>query len=78
MTLTAASQELFVAFANDSANWGGMVPTDSFGGLTKAQTGNLTDLKVKSLIETQDYDGATWVTFTEAGAAYAASLGIEV
>jgi hypothetical protein len=75
--LTAASQALFVELAEDARNWGSMVPTDGNIDMTSAQRGNLTQLKKAGLIVTQVDEGSTWVLFTEAGLAYAESLGIK-
>lgn len=75
--ITEASKALFIEIAKDAGNWGSMVPTDGNIDMTGAQRGNLTQLKRAKLITTTRYDGSAWVLFTEAGAAYAAELGIE-
>lgn len=78
-TLTEASKKLFLELAKDAPNWGG---TPMFTG-TKAETGNLTDLKKKGLITTQDeprrgQETLIWVDFTVEGKALAKELGAEI
>ena len=78
-SLTAASLEVFTMYAKDSENWDGN-PWVSAGNvrLTKAQTGNLSDLVQKGLIEIEDNEPNTYVVFTQAGEALAQSLGIDL
>ncbi len=85
-SLTAESLEVFTMYAKDSENWDGN-PWVTVGNvrLTKAQTGNLSDLVQKGLIEVEDsepntYFGSlsTYVVFTQAGEALAQSLGIDL
>ena len=78
MNITQASQALFSAYANDAANWGGTPLVGGNVGRTKADCGNLTDLKKLGLLTTFDHDGYMWVQFTAEGVAYAAELGIDL
>jgi hypothetical protein len=82
MNLTKESKELFTELAEDADNWSG---TPLYERTDAASKGNLTDLKKKGLITTHSDDGCndgdpcTWVSFTEAGTAYANDeLGIDV
>lgn len=61
--LTSASYNLFTALVKDAGNWSGM---PLYQGL-RSENGNLTDLKRKGLVGTQEDEGNTWVYFTEAG-----------
>jgi hypothetical protein len=73
LELTPATKALFVELVKDAPNWGG---TPLFQG-TKAQQGNLTDLKTKGLVETeQDEDNRLcfWVYFTDEGKKLAVDL----
>lgn len=75
--LTDASSELFKALWDEAADWSG---TPFFEG-TKAERGNLTDLKKKGLLITeQDHDNKSlyWVHFTARGHLYAKSNGMKV
>lgn len=77
--LTPASLELFLKFARDAANWSG---TPLIGGnfdFTKADAGNLTDLKKHGLVTTtRDDDNRLcfWLDFTPAGLELAAAHGL--
>lgn len=79
--VTTRSRQLFLDLAQDAGNWSG---TPLLGGnvpATKETRGNLTQLKRASLVTTQvdeDDRSCTWVIFTDAGKAYAKSLGVEV
>jgi len=78
--ITEASLALFVRFAKDSGNWGGMCPVGGNVTVSKAERGNLTDLQIKGLITLQ-YDSESkmeWVYFTASGKALAASVGHEI
>lgn len=78
LSLTKASRELFLAYAEDAGNWNG---TPLLGGNvphTPADDGNLTDLKKKGLLTTEESDGELWVVFTELGKNYARVLGVEI
>ena len=75
-TLTPASHELFMAYAEDAGNWSG---TPLVGGnvpATKEATGNLTDLKRKGLLTTWEDVNEVWIRFTDEGVAYAAQHGV--
>lgn len=72
--LTAASLNLFKDLAEDASNWNGTPLLD----ITSAQRGNLTDLKKNGLVETFKDEGCDWVSFTDAGEAFAAELGIRI
>jgi hypothetical protein len=87
MNITPRSLELFLAFARDADNWSG---TPLIGGnvpFTKADEGNLTQLKIAGLVKTFE-DGTEggrksgaplfWVDFTDAGRALAKEHGIEI
>lgn len=76
--LTEASKSLFAAYAKDAGNWSGTPLVGGNVGGSKEDRGNLTDLKKKGLISTFRYEGCDWISFTEAGVAYAASLGITI
>lgn len=76
--LTPASLALFTAYAKDAGNWNG---TPLIGGNvpeSKEARGNLTDLKKKGLITTFHDEGCDWLSFTEAGIAFALTLGITI
>lgn len=77
-TLTADSLRLFKDIANDAGNWGG---TPMVGGnvcTTKADLGNLTDLKKHGLLSTFESDGCYFIDFTPAGLALAFVHGIQI
>jgi hypothetical protein len=77
-TLTPASHALFIAYAMDAGNWGGTPLVGGNVGGSKADAGNLTDLKQKGLLETFDDAGDAFVLFTDAGKEYAAAHGVNV
>lgn len=74
ITLTQDSLDLFIALAEDAANWMGQ-PLIS---ITKEQRGNLTDLKKKNLLTTISEEGWEFADFTDEGIAFAAANGIEI
>jgi hypothetical protein len=78
INLTEDSKKLFVALVEDAGNWGGTPMWGGNVGGSKADNGNLTDLKVKGLVRTFDSDDLEWVQFTDAGRAFAASLGLTI
>jgi len=78
MTLTAESHALFMEFAEDAGNWGGMPMVNGNVSVTQAQKGNLTDLKKNGLITTFVDEGISWVSFTATGKAYAAKHGVTI
>jgi hypothetical protein len=77
LTLTPASHETFMLYAEDADNWSGY-PWVSDGNvfLTKEQRGNLSDLVQKGLITLGEDGGMNFVVFTEAGRAYAEAHGV--
>jgi len=79
--ITETSQKVFLAYAEDAGNWGGTPLVGGNLGGSKAENGNLTQLKIAGLIVTFD-DGErknlTWIKFTQKGVDYAASLGVDL
>ena len=73
-TLTGASKNLFVLLAEDAGNWSGTPMLD----ISTAERGNLTQLKKAGLLTTFRSDGLDFVDFTDAGLAFASTLGIEI
>jgi len=72
--LTSASRDLFIALADAAMDWSG---EPIFEG-NDSERGNLTHLKKLGLV-TSFVDGdCPFVSFTEAGQAYAAELGIDL
>lgn len=78
ITITKQSEELFLAYAADAGNWSGTPMVGGNVGGSKADRGNLTQLKQAGLIETWYDDGYTWLRFTADGVAFAASHGITI
>lgn len=78
MNITEASKALFLAYAKDAGNWSGTPLVGGNVSGSKEDRGNLTQLKKAGLLTTFDYDGFTWVQFTDAGVAFAAENGVEV
>lgn len=76
--LTPASLALFLAYANDAGNWSGTPLIGGNVGGKKEERGNLTDLKRKGLITTFRDEGCDWLSFTEAGIAFAAEQGVTI
>jgi hypothetical protein len=77
--ITETSKALFLAYAQDAGNWSGMPLVDGNVAGNTALRGNLTQLKRAGLIRTARGDkGSTWVLFTPAGIAYAATLGVDL
>jgi len=74
--LTVASKALFLAYANDAGNWGGIPLVGGNVGGSRADAGNLTDLKKKGLLCTFESDKLEWVSFTPAGIDYALENGV--
>lgn len=76
--LSQGSIDLFTSLAKDAGNWSGVPLLDE---ISPAEKGHLTDLKKKGLLTTtQDEDNRKcfWVTFTDEGVAFAATLGIDL
>ncbi|PYF05019.1 hypothetical protein BJ122_102245 [Rhodopseudomonas faecalis] len=76
--LTDRSLELFLAYAKDAVNWSGTPAVGGNVGGSKADRGNLTQLKQAGLITTFVEDGCAFIEFTPAGAALAAKHDINV
>ena len=77
--ITEQTRKLFLEYAQDADNWGGTPLVGGNVGGSKQDRGNLTQLKKAGLIATeQDADGCLWLYFTDAGKAYAASLGVKL
>lgn len=77
MNITQDSLNVFLAYANDAANWSGVPLVGGNVGGSKQERGNLTQLKQAGLIATM-VDRGTWVIFTDAGKKLAAEHGIEI
>ena len=78
LSLTPDAARLFALYVQDAGNWGG---TPLVGGNVillglKEDRGLLTALKRARLLTTFISDGEAWVSFTDAGKAYATSLGL--
>lgn len=78
MNITETSKQVFLAYAEDAANWNGMPLVGGNVGGSVEERGNLTQLKQAGLIKTERLDGHVWVVFTESGIAYAAENGITI
>ena len=77
-TLTTASHDLFMFYAEDAGEWSGTPWVDGNITLTKQQRGNLSDLVQKGLMHVHAYDRDNIVIFTDAGKAYAAEHGVDL
>ena len=82
-TLTGESLRVFMAYAEDAGNWGGMPLVGGNVGGTREERGNLTDLKRKGLITTHvekngggDGSDIVWITFTDEGRKFAEDSGV--
>jgi len=73
--ITPASLNLFLSLATDAPNWDGAPLYESH---SKAERGNLTQLKVAGLLYTEQDDDSDclWVYFTDAGKELAAQHGV--
>lgn len=69
--MTEATAKLFDELAADAGNWSGTPEV----WITRAQRGNLTDLKARGLLTTFPYNGGTWAAFTTAGLKLARERG---
>ena len=88
MELTPMSKKVFVEYAKDAGNWSGSPLVGGNVRGSKSRNGNLTDLKQKGLITTweEQREGLNgrartplvWLEFTDAGIAYAQTLGIDL
>lgn len=77
-SLTAASLEIFLLYADDAVNWSG---TPLVGGnvqCSREARGNLTDLKRKGFITTFTDEGCVFISFTKDGVALAKEHGIDL
>lgn len=70
--LTPASIDLFKSLVKMAPDWSGSPLVE----VTRQERGNLTDLKVKGLLTTQDSDGCMFANFLPAGVALATELGL--
>lgn len=78
VSLTEASHDLFMEYAEDAGNWGGN-PWVSEGNVEcgRQRRGNLADLVKKGLIEIAEYEPPDcYVIFTKLGAKYAERNGV--
>jgi hypothetical protein len=75
--MTEETKTLFIELVEDACNWSGMPLWDGNVAGGKKRRGNLTNLKLMGLVKTQQYEGNTWVTFTEAGDSLAADMGYD-
>jgi hypothetical protein len=73
-TITETSLRVFLAAARDAGNWSG---EPMFQG-SKEDRGNLTQLKRAKLIDTFTDRGDTFIRFTTAGIALAATHGVTI
>lgn len=78
MNITETSLQVFLAYADDAANWSGAPLVGGNVGGSKEERGNLTQLKQAGLITTETDEGCTWIYFTASGRALAAEHGIEI
>lgn len=78
MTLTQRTQDLFLAYARDAANWSGTPLVGGNVGGSKEDRGNLTQMKRAGLVTTFEEEGCTWIKFTPAGVALAKSADVEI
>jgi len=76
--VTDKSLALFLEYARDAGNWSGTPPVGGNVGGSKADRGNLTQLKKAGLIETDISDGCTWIMFTQSGRELASHHGITI
>ena len=77
--ITDTSLALFLAYAADAGNWNGTPLIGGNVGGTNQQRGNLAQLKMAGLIETErdaDNPHCAWIYFTPEGVALAAEHGI--
>lgn len=80
ITLTPATHETFMTYAEDAGNWSGN-PYVSEGNVacTRETRGNLSDLVKKGLIRiVPPSDIGSYVVFTPLGVEYAAQHGIDL
>ena len=75
--LTEASEKLLADIAGDTGNWNGCPMVYGNVCRTKADLGNLTDLKKKGILETFKDEGIEWICFTDEGYEQLDIRGIE-
>jgi hypothetical protein len=78
MQITEQSKALFLAYAADAGNWSGTPLVGGNVGGSKEDRGNLTQLKRAKLITTWVDEGCTWLSFTDAGKAFANENGVQL
>lgn len=76
--ITDRSLELFLDYARDAGNWSGTPLIGGNVGGSREDRGNLTQLKKADLIETFNWEGDAWISFTEAGHRLAAEHDVEI
>ena len=77
--LTEQSLALFLWYAEDAGNWGGLPWLSGNRDFTAADRGNLTQLKKAGLLRTQEHEpGQAYIQFTAKGAELAAEHGIDI
>jgi len=76
--ITPTSLALFLAYAEDAGNWSGTPLVGGNVGGSKADRGNLTQLKMEGLITTFTDEGNTWLKFTPRGVDMALEHGIDL
>lgn len=86
--ITPRSLQIFLAYAGDAKNWGGISLWDGNVRSTQEDKGNLTQLKKAGLVTTWNEKNPssdpgeqptlTWIEFTQPGRALAAEHGIEI
>ena len=75
--ITPQSLALFLVYARDAGNWSGTPLVGGNVGGSRADRGNLTQLKRAGLIVTQE-DNGTWIHFTDAGNALALAHDVDL
>ena len=80
INITDASLKLFLFYASDAGNWGGLPYLNGNRDFSKSDRGNLTQLKIAGLLDTFQYDGpgSEYIRFTDLGKSFAKEHGIEI
>lgn len=77
--LTELSLSLFLEIAGEAKHWDGTPPLEGLRPLTRADNGNLSDLKKHDLLRVEEVDPDNHqVHFTRQGRELAAAHGIEL
>lgn len=76
--LTPKSLELFLWYAKDASNWSGLPYIGGNREFTKADRGNLTQMKRAGLLSTRKDEFGEYITFSESGRELAKQHGIEI